>query len=144
VKHLGSALGDAARKYEELGVGVVLINANDVANYPDDAPDKMPAFLAEYGITAPYLYDESQAVAKAYAAACTPTFSSSTPDTPSSTAVSLTTAARAAHSRQRGLISPRRLSRLPGGSPRAPTRSRVSAATSSGRAATSRRSFKMR
>jgi peroxiredoxin len=74
VKHLGSALGDAARKYEELGVGVVLINANDVTTHPEDAPEKMPAFLAEYGITAPYLYDESQEVAKAYTAACTPDF----------------------------------------------------------------------
>ena len=60
--------------YQSSGVGVVAISSNDVVNYPADAPDKMLEFAAELGFDFPYLYDESQAVAKAYDAACTPDF----------------------------------------------------------------------
>ena len=74
VKHIASTLGTKIVEYERRGVGVVLINANDATTHPEDAPDRMPAFSAEYGISAPYLFDESQEVAKAYEAACTPDF----------------------------------------------------------------------
>ena len=74
VKHIARTLGIKIAEYKRRGIGVVLINANDVTTHPADSPDRMPAFLAEYGISAPYLFDESQEVAKAYEAACTPDF----------------------------------------------------------------------
>lgn len=74
VKHIAGVLGTRLAEYQSRGVGVVLINANDVETHPEDAPSLMPTFLKEYGITVPYLYDESQEVAKAYEAACTPDF----------------------------------------------------------------------
>ena len=74
VVHLADALGDCARDYSARGATFIAIASNDVANYPDDAPERMPAFAMRHGWDFPYLYDESQAVAKAYAAACTPDF----------------------------------------------------------------------
>ncbi len=74
VKHIAGKLGELASAYTKRGVAFVLISSNDIASYPEDAPENMPAFLAQYGIAAPYLYDESQEVAKAYEAACTPDF----------------------------------------------------------------------
>jgi hypothetical protein len=53
---------------------MVAINSNDVANYPDDSPERMVAEVNARGYTFPYLFDESQEVAKAFAAACTPDF----------------------------------------------------------------------
>ena len=61
-----------AKEYQERGVAVVAINANDVANYPDDSPEKMIEEVRNHAYTFPYLYDETQVVAKAYQAACTP------------------------------------------------------------------------
>ncbi len=61
-----------AKDYQQRGVVIVAINANDVANYPDDSPEKMIEEVHNAGYTFPYLYDETQAVAKAYQAACTP------------------------------------------------------------------------
>jgi peroxiredoxin len=61
-----------ARKYQEKGIGFVAINPNDVEKYPQDAPEKMVAFAQTHGFTFPYIYDESQEVALAYFAACTP------------------------------------------------------------------------
>jgi thiol-disulfide isomerase/thioredoxin len=61
-----------AKDYQERGVAIVAINANDVANYPDDSPEKMIEEVHNHAYTFPYLYDETQAVAKAYQAACTP------------------------------------------------------------------------
>jgi thiol-disulfide isomerase/thioredoxin len=61
-----------AKDYQQRGVAIVAINANDVANYPDDSPAKMVEEVNNAGYTFPYLYDETQAVAKAYQAACTP------------------------------------------------------------------------
>ncbi|SDZ85686.1 AhpC/TSA family protein [Thiothrix caldifontis] len=61
-----------AKDYQERGVAVVAINANDVANYPDDSPEKMIEAVHAHGYTFPYLYDDTQEVAKAYKAACTP------------------------------------------------------------------------
>lgn len=74
VKHLRYALAEVAREYQSRGVAVVGINPNDVANYPDDSPEKMKEEIAETGYTFPYLYDETQEVAIAYRAACTPDF----------------------------------------------------------------------
>jgi peroxiredoxin len=74
VKHVQAELARIGRDYGARGVGIVAISANDVANYPDDAPDKMREEKARAGYNFPYLYDESQDVAKAYRAACTPDF----------------------------------------------------------------------
>jgi peroxiredoxin len=74
VKHIRAGLAKAAKEYQARGLGVAGINANDVTKHPDDAPDKMRVEVREAGYTFPYLYDESQAVAKAYRAACTPDF----------------------------------------------------------------------
>lgn len=74
VVHLADALGDVARKLAAEGVHTVAINSNDTANYPQDAPALMPAFAEKHRWEFPYLVDESQAVALAYGAACTPDF----------------------------------------------------------------------
>jgi peroxiredoxin len=74
VKHIRSKLAEVAKEYQAKGVGVVGINSNDVANYPDDRPEKMTEEIKQVGYTFPYLFDESQEVAKAYRAACTPDF----------------------------------------------------------------------
>jgi peroxiredoxin len=74
VKHVRAALAVLGREYQARGVAIVGISANDVANYPDDRPAKMAEEAQAAGYTFPYLYDESQAVAKAYHAACTPDF----------------------------------------------------------------------
>lgn len=63
-----------AKELQALGIGVIAISANDIADYPEDAPEKMAEVAAAQGFTFPYLYDESQAVAKAYGAVCTPDF----------------------------------------------------------------------
>lgn len=72
VKHIRDALAAFGREYQAKGLAIVAINSNDTANYPDDAPDKMVEEAENAGYTFPYLYDETQAVAKAYHAACTP------------------------------------------------------------------------
>src|SRR5690349_13309569 len=72
VKHVNPELVRVAKDFQGRGVSFVAISANDAANYPDDAPDKMKAAAKQLGYPFPYLYDESQAVAKAYSAACTP------------------------------------------------------------------------
>jgi len=74
VKHVAPELAALGREYQDKGVAVVAINANDVANYPDDAPDKMSREARQRGYTFPYLYDQTQEVTKAYRAACTPDF----------------------------------------------------------------------
>ena len=74
VKHLAAELAVFGREYEEKGLAVVGICSNDVANYPEDSPAKMAAEVGVRGYTFPYLFDESQEVAKAYQAACTPDF----------------------------------------------------------------------
>ncbi len=73
VLHVKEQLIAIARQYAPLGIASVAISANDIENYPQDAPDKMQQLMADWGHPfAAYLYDESQAVAKAYRAACTP------------------------------------------------------------------------
>ncbi len=74
VKLIAAQLAMIGDEFQKKGVGFVAINSNDVANYPDDSPEKMVEFVSEYGIRFPYLYDESQDIAKAYRAACTPDF----------------------------------------------------------------------
>ena len=72
VKHVREGLAKLACDYQPRGVAVVGINSNDVANYPADSPAKMAEEAASAGYIFPYLYDETQGVAKAYRAACTP------------------------------------------------------------------------
>lgn len=74
VVHLADKFGGFATDYAVKGIATVAISANDVEKYPADSPEKMAEFASEKGWNFPYLYDESQAVAKAYAAACTPDF----------------------------------------------------------------------
>lgn len=74
VKHLRTALADFGRDCAAKGVAVVAISSNDAAGYPEDGPAKMVAEAKAAGYPFPYLYDESQKVAKAYRAACTPDF----------------------------------------------------------------------
>ncbi len=74
VKHVRSQLATLGGDYLKKGVAVVAISSNDVAGYPDDSPEMMRKEKKDAGYSFPYLYDESQAVAKAYAAACTPDF----------------------------------------------------------------------
>jgi peroxiredoxin len=74
VIHVNPEIVRLANDYLPKGVGFVAISANDVENYPADAPDKMKLLAQTAGYPFPYLYDETQAVAKAYDAACTPDF----------------------------------------------------------------------
>lgn len=74
VKHVFEGVVSLAKDYQSSGFGFVAISSNDVINYPDDAPSLMQKTAADQGFTFPYLYDESQEVAKAYDAACTPDF----------------------------------------------------------------------
>lgn len=74
VVHIRDELARFAREYQENGLAIVAINANDADRYPDDAPPKMKDAAEAHGFVFPYLFDESQEVAKAYGAACTPDF----------------------------------------------------------------------
>jgi len=74
VKHLRAGLADFGRHYQPRGVAMVAINSNDVAAYPDDRPEQMALEKRAAGYVFPYVHDASQAVAKAYRAACTPDF----------------------------------------------------------------------
>lgn len=74
VVHVIDEIVMIANDYRVQGIGMVAISSNDIINYPQDAPDKMADFALENKIEFPYLYDESQNVAKSYDAACTPDF----------------------------------------------------------------------
>jgi peroxiredoxin len=74
VKHIRAELARLAREYQAQGVAVVGINSNDATAYPEDSPARMADEIRMAGYTFPYLYDESQAVAQSYRAACTPDF----------------------------------------------------------------------
>ena len=74
VKDIAPQLAVLGRDYADKRVGIVAISSNDAASYPADSPSKMAEERASRGYSFPYLYDESQAVAKAYQAACTPDF----------------------------------------------------------------------
>lgn len=74
VRHIQRELAKVGQECQEKGVGMVAISANDPATYPDDAPDKMAEEARQTGYVFSYLFDESQSVAKAFNAACTPEF----------------------------------------------------------------------
>lgn len=74
VVHIRQALGAFGKEYQEKGLGMVAIASNDLAQYPQDGPQGMRKESAEGGYTFPYLLDDTQEVAKAYRAACTPDF----------------------------------------------------------------------
>jgi peroxiredoxin len=74
VKHIQAELAKIGQDYRDRPLGIVAISANDVANYPDDSPQKLKQMAQELTFNFPVCYDESQAVAKSYTAACTPDF----------------------------------------------------------------------
>ena len=74
VKHVEKELARLGRDYGGKGIGIVAISSNDAANFPDDAPESLAEQASEVGFTFAYLYDETQDVAHAYDAACTPDF----------------------------------------------------------------------
>lgn len=74
VKHVNSGIASLADDYMDKGFGFVAISSNDVENYPEDSPEAMKQNAAANGFRFPYLYDETQEIAKAYDAACTPDF----------------------------------------------------------------------
>ena len=74
VKHVIKGITQLAENYKNREVSFIAINSNDVVKYPADAPDKMKVFARENNFPFPYLFDESQDVAKRYEAACTPEF----------------------------------------------------------------------
>lgn len=74
VKHVRAKLAVIGRVYQEKGFGVVAIASNDVTTHPEDGPEEMKREAKDAGYNFPYLYDETQNVAKAYQAACTPDF----------------------------------------------------------------------
>jgi peroxiredoxin len=74
VKHIQTKLAAIAKQYQEQGVSFIAINSNDAKAYPADCPEKMKMEAESHDYTFPYLFDETQSVAKAYQAACTPDF----------------------------------------------------------------------
>lgn len=72
VKHVEAGIAQLARDYAEADLGIVAISANDPEAYPEDAPESLAEQARLAGFTFPYLFDETQEVAKAYTAACTP------------------------------------------------------------------------
>jgi len=74
VKHIQHGLVEFGNDYADKDVSLVGIGSNDAVNYPDDSPDKLGAVAREYGYAFPVLFDETQEVATAYTAACTPDF----------------------------------------------------------------------
>lgn len=74
VKHVEGELARIGHDYAQQGLAIVAIGANDATAYPDDAPEQLAAQAERVGFTFPYLYDETQEVARDYAAACTPDF----------------------------------------------------------------------
>lgn len=74
VIHLRDHFVGFVKEYQSKGLSVVAISSNEVLNYPADSPEKMKEDAEKFGYTFPYLYDETQDVAKAYRAACTPDF----------------------------------------------------------------------
>lgn len=74
VKHVNKTLVNVASHYMSKGVSFIAISSNDVASHPDDSPERMKAVAEQEKYPFPYLFDETQEVAKAYDAACTPDF----------------------------------------------------------------------
>ena len=74
VKHIQDELVRLGQEYPARGVSLVAVSSNDAAQYPEDSPENMKALAGSLGYTFPYLYDETQQVARLYDAACTPDF----------------------------------------------------------------------
>jgi peroxiredoxin len=74
VKHIRTGLAELGHDYLQKGVQIIAINSNDIKNHPGDSPEHMREEARNWGYQFPYLFDESQDVAKAYRAACTPDF----------------------------------------------------------------------
>jgi thiol-disulfide isomerase/thioredoxin len=74
VQHIINKVVEVAQSYQKKGVAFIAICSNDIVDFPQDSPEKMRENAAARHFTFPYLFDESQAVAKAYQAACTPDF----------------------------------------------------------------------
>lgn len=74
VKHVQNEIANVGREYQNRDIGIVAISANDPEAYPEDAPDSLAKQAQELGFVFPYCFDETQEVAKAYTAACTPDF----------------------------------------------------------------------
>lgn len=74
VQQYNEELAQLGRDYLSRGIGIVAINSNDIEAYPDDAPDKMVLEVEKHAYSFPYLYDETQQIARAYQAQCTPDF----------------------------------------------------------------------
>jgi peroxiredoxin len=74
VKHINAELVRIANTYQARGVSFVAISSNDAVRYPEDGPERMKAVARELGYPFPYLYDQTQAVARDYEASCTPDF----------------------------------------------------------------------
>ena len=74
VKHIRDGLAEFAREHMPRGMAMVAINANDAEAYPEDSPERMAEEAEDAGYVFPYLFDQTQEVAKAFGAACTPDF----------------------------------------------------------------------
>ncbi len=74
VKHVQNELVRLVKDYQARGVAFIAISSNDAVQYPDDSPQRMKEVAVQFGYTFPYLYDESQEIARKYPAACTPDF----------------------------------------------------------------------
>jgi len=74
VKHVNQEISNLAKDYKSKGIGFIAISSNDIENYPQDGPDFMKQNAIDQDFIFPYLYDQTQEVAKAYNAACTPDF----------------------------------------------------------------------
>lgn len=74
VKNIQHKMVEVAKHYQQSTISFIAINSNDIENYPADSPEKMRIEAEKYGYTFPYLFDETQSIAKAYQAACTPDF----------------------------------------------------------------------
>ena len=74
VQHIKEELAGLGNDYAKTGMGIVAVSSNDAENYPDDAPARLREMALEQDFKFPFLHDESQIVAKAYTAACTPDF----------------------------------------------------------------------
>ena len=74
VVHINHVLSKIGHKYQKEGIGIIAISSNDIVNYPQDHPELMKEVAKKENYNFPYCYDETQEVAKAYDAACTPDF----------------------------------------------------------------------
>lgn len=74
VKHVNQQIVQISKDYQNSGIKLIAISSNDIINYPDDSPSEMKKVAIKENFTFPYLYDETQTVAKNYGAACTPDF----------------------------------------------------------------------